>query len=117
MPDVPEVLIEKGTAEAMSGIGQQGIDGASRRGGPQSINAVRRREIRFDHGDVGAKTTEAIRGLVNFRSIGRGQQVEAVFRAQGRQLESNARRRACHDCEWFAHGFPSSNMSTGTART
>jgi hypothetical protein len=54
----------------MPGIGEERIDGPARRGCPQSIDAVRRREIDFDHGDGGAKAAKAIGGLVNLRSIG-----------------------------------------------
>ena len=51
----------------------------------------------------GAKTAEAVGGRLNLRPIGGDQQIEPFLRADRGQFESDARRGARHNCEWFTH--------------
>ena len=101
----------------MSRIGQERIDWPTRCRSPEPIDAIRRRDIGFNHGDAGAQTTETVSGGLDLRSIGGHQQIEAFLRTNRGQFESDARRGPCDDREWFAHRSSSSSMSTGTART
>ena len=62
-----EVLIEKPMAQPMAGIGEQRVDRPARRSGPELIHTLRRRQIRFNDGDVRSKTAESIGGRLNLR--------------------------------------------------
>jgi hypothetical protein len=70
MTDVGKVLIEKCTAEPVACVREEGIDRRARRRGPQPIDAIRRGEIDFRHGDVGAETAKALSGRSNLWAIG-----------------------------------------------
>ena len=117
VPRVLEVLIEKSVSQPMPGVGEQRVDRPAGCSGPELIDAVGRRQVRFDDGDLGAEATKAVSGRLNLRTIGGDQQIEAFLRADRSQFESDTRRGAGHDCEWFTHRSPPSRISIGSART
>jgi hypothetical protein len=117
MTGVVEVLVEKGVSQPVSGIGQQRINGPARCRGPQLIHAGGRGQIGLHDLYGCAKLATAIGRGLDFRPIRSNQQIKSFLGANRRQFESNARRRASHNCEWFAHLSPSSGISTGSART
>ena len=117
MTGVLEVLVEKGVSQPVSGIGQQRINGPAGCRGPELIDAGGRGQIGLHDLDGRATLATTISGGLDFRPIRSNQQIKSFLGANRRQFESNARRRARHNCEWFAHLSPSSGISTGSART
>jgi hypothetical protein len=70
----------------MARIGQERIERPARSRSPQPIDAIRRREIGFHHGDVGAETAKTVSGGLNFWSIGGHEQIEAFSRTDRGQF-------------------------------
>ena len=54
VPDVVELLLEEGAAEAVAGVGEQRVDGAAPGRGIELIDAVLGREIDVERVDFGA---------------------------------------------------------------
>src|SRR5213075_3464562 len=100
----------------MAGIGEQRVDRPARRSGPKLVHALSRRQVRFNDGDVRSKTAESFGGRLNLWAVGRDQQIEPFLRTDRGQLQSDTRRAARHNCEWFAHTFPSLTLATQSLR-
>ena len=91
MACVLEVLIEKRVSQPMAGIGKERVDGPPRRGGPELIHPLLRRQVCFHDGDGGAKIPEAVGGRPNPGAVGRDKQNESLLGADRRQFQSDAR--------------------------
>jgi hypothetical protein len=98
--DGVEVLIEKGFAQTMSGVGEQGGNRAARGFREQLIDAFDRGEVGLDRFSGNAVGLESARGLRDRRLIGRDHEIESVFRAERREVITDTCRGPGDDSEW-----------------
>jgi hypothetical protein len=95
-----KVLIEKGFAQTMSGVGKQGGNRAARDFREQLIDAFDRGEVSLDRFGGNAVGLESARGLRDRRLIGRDHEIESVFRAERREVITDTCRGASDNSEW-----------------
>jgi hypothetical protein len=100
---VRKVLIEKRTAQAVTGVREECIDVSASRRGPQPIDTVYGGQIDFKGRDVGAESAKPVSRALNLWSIGSHEQVVPFLGADCGQLESDTRRGPCDNGEWFIH--------------
>src|SRR5512133_1625419 len=98
----------------MASVSEERVDGLSGRGCPQLVDPISRGKVRLDDGNLGSKVANAIGSRMNLRPISGDEQVEALLRTDGGEFQTDARRGAGHDCEWFAHRSPASSVSIGS---
>jgi hypothetical protein len=99
VPDVSEILVEEGLAQAQAGIGQQRFDRASSGGGIQRVNALNRGEIGLDSVHACAERTQFARRIIDGGFIRDDEQIEAVVRTLPRKFVADAARGAGNDGE------------------
>ncbi len=90
MPDLLEVLIEEGLAEATAGIGEQRLDRPSPRSGIEPVDALDVGEISLDRVHLYAQRAEIIRRIIDRGFVGGDQKVEAVLGALAREFIADA---------------------------
>ena len=95
-----EVLIEKGFAQAMSGVGEQRGNRSTRDFREQLIYAFDRGEVGLDRFSGNAVGLESARSLRDRQFIGRDHEIESVFRAKRREVIADTCRGAGDDSEW-----------------
>ena len=95
-----EVLIEKGFAQTMSGVGEQRGNRSARDFREQLIYAFDRGEVSLDRFSGNAMGLESARGLRDRRLIGRDHEIESVFRAERREVITDTCRGTGDDSEW-----------------
>src|SRR5687767_2682377 len=91
------MLIEKGTSEPASRIGEKGRYRPSVGGCVKRIHAFGRNEINLQRIRPDARRPDLVGGIVNRRLVGRDQEIEAVRSTTLRELETNSRRSAGDD--------------------
>ena len=89
MPDLVELLVEEGAAEAVAGIREQRVDGTALGRGVQLIDAVLRREIHFQRLDRGAGAAADVGDLGEAGGVRCQQQVVAVARRDDGELTAD----------------------------
>ena len=95
-----EVLIEKGVAQSMSGVGEQGVNRAARGFREQLIDDVDRGQVGLDRFSGNAVSLESARGMRDLRLIGRDHEIKSVFRAERREVITDTCRGAGDDSQW-----------------
>jgi hypothetical protein len=94
-----EVLIEKGFAQTMSGVGEQRGNRATRDFREQLIYAFDRGEVALERFSGYAVGLESAGGLRDRWLIGRDHEIESVFRAERREVITDTRRGAGDNSE------------------
>jgi hypothetical protein len=102
VPDVIEILVEEGLAQASSGIGQLRLDRPPSRRDIELVDTFDRGEISLNGVHLYAQRTEIVRRIGDGRFVGDDQKVEAILGTLPGELVSDAARGAGDDCEGTA---------------
>ena len=99
-----EILVEEGVPQAVSGVGQQGVDRPTADQGAEPIHALIGRQVDLQRLDLGAQGAKVAGGLVDLGPVSGDDQVVATLGAQPGQLIADAGRGAGDDGELAGQG-------------
>ena len=96
-----KILVEKGMAEATSSVCDQDFDRTPKlaRGIVELVDTLGGSEISLNGSNLDALGLERPGGLVDFRLVGRDDQIISLVYGEFRQFEANAARGTRDDCK------------------